>query len=54
MPDYKLACGAPLPGGTHEHSCYYTKDHGGLHACYCGVRWDAEGRISIKRTPRRR
>jgi hypothetical protein len=33
MPDYKLACGARLPGGTHDHNCYYTKDHGGLHAC---------------------
>jgi hypothetical protein len=54
MPEFKLACGERLAGGTHDHSCHYTKGHEGLHGCYCGVQWDERGKISVRRTPRRR
>jgi hypothetical protein len=43
-----------LPSAKSLPYTTYTKGHGGLHACYCGARWDEEGKISVKGTPRRR
>jgi hypothetical protein len=39
MSDYKLVCGERLPGGTHDHSCYYTKARTGYMPAIvgCGV-----------------
>ena len=47
MPEFKLARGERLPGSTHDHRCYATQGHTGHHACYCGTRWGAEGRITV-------
>ena len=47
MPEFKSGCAAHARGGTHEHRCYLGKEHGGMHACFCGVNWDESGRISL-------
>jgi len=39
---------------TRDHVCFLAKDHGGRHACYCGVWWDETGRIKLRRQPSRR
>jgi hypothetical protein len=54
MPEFKMGCDVLLAGGTHDHHCYRERGHDGTHACYCGVNWDKEGRISIRRVGRRR
>ena len=54
MPEYKLGCGERLPSTTHDHQCFYEKGHAGKHACYCGVKWDEEGRITVRGAPGRR
>jgi hypothetical protein len=54
MPDFKTGCIERLSGGSHDHSCYREPGDAGVHAGYCGIRWDNEGRLSVLRTSWRR
>jgi len=54
MPDFRNDCPARMPSLTHEHCCFLAKDHGGRHACYCGMWWDETGGIKLRQPARRR
>jgi len=55
MPEFKTGCPERLAGGAdHDHICYRGEGHAGVHVCFCGTQWDEEGRISIRKMPRRR
>jgi len=54
MPEFKNACLAHQPSLNHEHCCFLGPGHGGMHACFCGVWWDEEGRIKLRAVPGRR
>jgi len=54
MPDFGIDCPARMPSLTHDHCCFLGKDHVGRHAFYCGVWWDEDERIKLRRAPRRR
>lgn len=54
MPEFKSGCQARGHGGNHEHCCFLEPEHGGMHACFCGVWWDEKGRIKLRTPPRSR
>jgi hypothetical protein len=54
MPDFRMDCDAHTPGGTHTHTCYLAKGHAGMHACYCGLDWEEDGRVKLRESQRRR
>jgi len=54
VPEFKTGRPAHQASLNHEHSCYPGPEHGGLHACFCGVWWDDDGRIKLRRLPKRR
>lgn len=54
MPQLRMDCEARWPGHTHDHSCFLHKDHGGRHSCFCGLDWDEDGRVKLRKAPRRR
>src|SRR5262245_58907867 len=51
MPDFRMDCPARMASLTHEHCCFLAKDHGGRHACYCGVWWSEEHLAAPRCTP---
>lgn len=54
MPEFKTGCTAHQDAGTHEHCCFLEPGHRGMHACFCGVWWDVEGRIKLRKQTRSR